>query len=1090
MLHRRLNTVLILLATAATAAVATGAEPIRVLILTGANNHDWQQTTPVLKKLIEDCPRFKIVDVIADPSKCTAATFAACDVVVSNWSAYPAMTGHQWGAAAEKAFVDAIKSGKGFVTFHAGAATSHDWPEFQQLVGITWKLDHTAHNAYHTFKVTIDDAEHPITRGMTDFWTTDELWHNMVPMAGSMPKPLVSAYSERSFGGTGKFEPVLIATELDKGRGLNLVLGHDAHAMRNVGWRTLMLRGAEWAATGQVTISIPDNWPRTAAAAVVTGVDPDAAIKAATAYRSGKDRKNLALVERLVDYSNSIMGERGVAARKDLALKIAAAITPDAAAEAKSFFCQQLGMLGAEEQVPLLASLLTDEQASCMARYALERIPGPAPADALRIALGRTSGRIRVGIINSLGNIADEKAVGELGELLADTDAETAASAAAALGRIGSDEAAKALGSALAKTAGNRRDALARACLMCADRALAKGDGQAAAAIYRQIYVPAETVPVRMAALPGLVTCDPLAGVDLVIEAVACGEPRLQTAAVQLIRRWGMKPGQESVNLAEWVRVALGIVQKPEQRKALVAQLAREPTLQAMGVARTQLKNPELAQEAAGALVAIGGLLVDGNRAEVKSAMREVLAVATPPEVIEQAKILLHRASRSVNLARGAMAGSPDDLEPDGGSGPDAAAIDGNPETYWDEQDNQKLYRFRLTFPKPTAVSAVNIKGYAYQSHSPKDFDILCDDKVVKTVANAEYDRQTNEIFVTFPSATCTTLELKITGYYGGSPGIRELEVYDIDAADLPASKPAASGPPQLKWRQTDTSLALLNGSVVVWQCNYEKGKPMPYFHPVGLTDGTTLTWLDPPDHPWHHALWFAWKDLDGLTYWEIGIKNETPTGRIDIVDVKAAANPDYSARMELVLSYHPPNKPAVLTEKRVHHVGPPDSAGGYSIDWESTFTAGDKDVLMKGGTHGGGYAGLSVRIAKDSGDWLLLDSEGRQDVASTAGTAPNTHGQHARWMDFSIVDARTGRPAGVAILDHPGNLRFPSQWHCILQTTHQFGYFSPAPLWSEPYTLPAGKTLTLRYRILIHPDRGEKDKLEQQWKAFADMKG
>lgn len=89
--------------------------------------------------------------------------------------------------------------------------------------------------------------------------------------------------------------------------------------------------------------------------------------------------------------------------------------------------------------------------------------------------------------------------------------------------------------------------------------------------------------------------------------------------------------------------------------------------------------------------------------------------------------------------------------------------------------------------------------------------------------------------------------------------------------------------------------------------------------------------------------------------------------------------------------------------------------------------------------------------------------------------------------MDCSIVDSASGRLAGVAILDHPGNLRFPSQWHCILQTTHQFGYFSPAPLWSEPYTLPAGKMLTLRYRVLVHPDRGQKDKIEQQWKAFAD---
>ncbi len=1082
----KLHTILFLLVTAATAATAMSAEPVRVLILTGANNHDWQETTPVLKKLFDECPRFKVVDVIADPSKCDAKTFAGCDVVANNWSAYPNMTGHQWGAAAEKAFVDFIRSGGGFVTFHAGAATSQDWPEFQQLVGITWKIDHTAHNAYHTFKVTIDDSSHPLTRGMTDFWTTDELWHNMVPMAGPPPKPLVTVFSERSFGGTGKFEPAVIPTQLGKGRGLNIVLGHDARAMQNVGWRTLMLRGAEWAATGQVTIPIPGNWPSTAAAAVVVGVDPDAILKAVADYRFGKDRKALAMVEQLVNYSMSIKGDAAVAARGQLAAKIAAAIKPDAAPEVKNFLCQQLGMLSATEQVPLLASLLTDEKVSQMARYALEQIPGPAAARALRDALGTTNGRIKVGIINSLGNIADTKALGELSKLLDDPDKAIASSAAAALGKIGGPEAAKALGEALPKASGDYRAKVSEACLMCADKALAEGSKEAAASIYKRFYAPTEPVPVRMAALRGLVGCNPIAGIDLLVEAIASGDPRMQTAAVQLVRRWKVPSGRPSGSVVEFVASALNVMQKPEHKRALIAQLGREPTLEAMNLAVARMKDPVLVEEAAQAVVTIAPALVQTDRDEVKTALREVLAASKSPETIEQANNLLRRAAKSVNLARGATASSPDGFEPDGGSGPDAAAIDGNPETYWDEQDGQKLYRFVLTFPKPTSVSAVNIKGHAYRSHSPKDFDILCDEKVVKTITNAEYDQQTNEIFITFPRTTCTTLELKITGYYAGSPGIRELEVYDVNVDDLsPVKRAAASGPPQFKWRQTDSSLALLNADVVVWQCNYDKKEPMPYCHPVALADGTTLTWLNPPDHPWHHALWFAWKDLNGLTYWEIGMKGATSTGRIDVVDVKATGNPDFSARIELALSYHPVDKPPVLTEKRVLEISPPDASGGYHIDWNSTFTAGERDVRMKGGTAGGGYAGLSARMAKDSRDWQLLDSEGRQDTASAAATAPNTHGKRARWMNCSLVDIASGRPAGLAILDHPDNLRFPSQWHCILQTTHHFGYFSPAPLWSEPHTLAAGKSLPLRYRILVHAGRADRQSIEEQWKVF-----
>ena len=124
---------------------------------------------------------------------------SGCDVIASNWSAYPEMAGHQWGEQAERAFVEWIKAGHGFVVFHAAAATSQDWPEFQQLVQLTWGIDKTSHGAYHTLKVTVRDSNHPITRGMRDFWITDELWHNMVNLTGQEMHALCEAFSEPDF---------------------------------------------------------------------------------------------------------------------------------------------------------------------------------------------------------------------------------------------------------------------------------------------------------------------------------------------------------------------------------------------------------------------------------------------------------------------------------------------------------------------------------------------------------------------------------------------------------------------------------------------------------------------------------------------------------------------------------------------------------------------------------------------------------------------------------------------------------------------------------------------------------------------------
>jgi len=295
-------------------------------------------------------------------------------------------------------------------------------------------------------------------------------------------------------------------------------------------------------------------------------------------------------------------------------------------------------------------------------------------------------------------------------------------------------------------------------------------------------------------------------------------------------------------------------------------------------------------------------------------------------------------------------------------------------------------------------------------------------------------------------------------------------------------------GKPIYSWRQTDSSLALLAHERVVWQLNFDKKEGKTYFHPVALTDGTVLTWLSPPDHPWHRALWFSWKYINGLNYWEEDRETGLSEGQTKLVDIKLAPHDDYSAQIEMSLSYHPSDKPVVLTEKRLISISSPDDKGGYRIDWQGVFTAGGKDVLLdrtpipgeKDGKSWGGYAGLSVRIAKDIHDWQVLDSEGRKGIEA--------HGKKARWLDFS-GQTPNGKTAGIAMFDHPDNLRHPSPWFVIMNPKVPFGYFSPAVLFNKPYTLPAGQRLTLQYRILVHPGQVDKEQLQAEWKKFSAPK-
>lgn len=223
-------------------------KPLRVLIFSGQNNHVWQETTPELAKILTESGRF-IVKTTEHPEACTS--FADCDVVLSNWNTLgPKEAPKEWPTATREAFLNFVRAGGGFVVVHAGGTSFHDWAEYQKLIGAVWGKG-TKHGPIHKFQVKITDTTHPITQGLESFETTDELWHKMV--AQPERKVLATAFSAPDQRGSGKDEPMVMVTQFGKGRCFNLVLGHDVAAMGSSGFRTLLRRGTEWAATGKVT---------------------------------------------------------------------------------------------------------------------------------------------------------------------------------------------------------------------------------------------------------------------------------------------------------------------------------------------------------------------------------------------------------------------------------------------------------------------------------------------------------------------------------------------------------------------------------------------------------------------------------------------------------------------------------------------------------------------------------------------------------------------------------------------------------------------------------------------------------------------
>jgi len=207
-----------------------------------------------------------------------------------------------------------------------------------------------------------------------------------------------------------------------------------------------------------------------------------------------------------------------------------------APAPEKEAACLRLKQIGTVRSVPMLKSLLADENLSQWALDALQTLPAREASDALLTALPTTTGKTKAGVVDALGRRREMRAEPDLVKLLSDADASVTLSAARALGKIGGNEAVAALRNARANASAPLRRAILDAMFSCAEQALADADAGTAATIYADLRAAKESAQVRAATFRGVVLSSKQRQTELVVEALKASDEVEQAVAIQLVR--------------------------------------------------------------------------------------------------------------------------------------------------------------------------------------------------------------------------------------------------------------------------------------------------------------------------------------------------------------------------------------------------------------------------------------------------------------------------------------------------------------------------------------------------------------------------
>ena len=272
------------------------------------------------------------------------------------------------------------------------------------------------------------------------------------------------------------------------------------------------------------------------------------------------------------------------------------------------------------------------------------------------------------------------------------------------------------------------------------------------------------------------------------------------------------------------------------------------------------------------------------------------------------------------------------------------------------------------------------------------------------------------------------------------------------------------------EWRNDGSSLAWTRGDAVVWKFAFDPQEGKPHFAALSTGAGPSFAVVHPADHYWHYGLWFSWKLINGVNYWEEDGPAHRAEGATRWATPVVATRTARSAAVRLEHSYARADGRVDLVERRELRISAPGPDGGYTIDWTAHFVAGaagavlDRTPLLgePDGKVNGGYGGLGFRVPAAPVALSILTPAGaviryESDRArpNSAAVACNFTAGSRDLGGVAIVNLATG-PSGVAEIP----------WYLV--NGDKMRFICAAILAPKPLSLAAGATLDLHYRIVV----------------------